>query len=91
VEAVVWVLAYVTLADIEYKDRTIAISPLGKIKYWFRDGESSLKVHVSLKRLFHMDYGCQHWVTDRYSRYFGVIQLFNRLYGTGPTSSRICM
>ena len=70
-----WVLAYVTVADIEYNGCTIKISPLGEVEAWFRDDEEKdRKAHIMSKKLFHRAYGRVQEVSGRYSRYSDVIR-----------------
>jgi len=66
-EAFIWVLAYVTVADIEYKDHTIEISPLPTVDTWFRDDNQAYrKAHISSKRHFHSEYDQDQEVSGRY-------------------------
>ncbi|KAF9649100.1 hypothetical protein BDM02DRAFT_3167171 [Thelephora ganbajun] len=54
VESFVWVLAFITVASIEYKDGTIKISPLPGVDAWFEDKlQSHRDAHILSKQLFH--------------------------------------
>jgi len=66
-ESFIWVLAYITVADIEYKDHTIEISPLPTVDTWFRDdNQVDRKAHISSKLLFHLEYDQDQEVSGRY-------------------------
>ena len=72
-ESFVWVLAYITVANIEYKNCAIKISPPPKVEAWFRDGDQLERdAHISSKRLLHLEYGQQ--VYDGYFRYLRVVR-----------------
>jgi len=74
-ESFVWVLAFVTVAEIEYKDCAISISPLLKVEAWFRDvDQKDRETHISLKRSFHVFYGYDQQVSICYSDYLNPIQ-----------------
>ena len=74
-ESFVWVLAYITVAKIEYKNRAIKISPLPKVDSWFRDGDQADRnVHVASKQSFHFHYGSTQPVAGRYHHYTDVIR-----------------
>ena len=74
-ESFSWVLAYVTAADIEYKNQTIKISPPPGAKVWFRDNDDEeRKAHVSSKLLFHSNYGWDLAVSARYDSYFSTVK-----------------
>ena len=71
----------VTVADIEYKNHTIKISPLSGVDAWFRNGDNRDRdVHISLKRHFHSEYGQDQEVSGRYDRYFSTIQQNTRYW-----------
>ena len=73
VESFVWVLAYITIANIDYKDCAIKISPPPGVRAWFRDGDQSDRdAHISSKQLLHFKYGRQ--VYDGYFRYLRVVR-----------------
>ena len=75
VESFVWVLAYITVAKIEYKDCAIKISPTPGVDVWFRDGDQSdRKAHISSKLLLHSEYGLIQQVYEGYFRYIHVVQ-----------------
>ena len=72
-ESFVWVLAYITVANIEYKDCAIKISPPPKLGAWFRDGNQFDRgAHISAKHLLPLEYGKQ--VYDGYFRYLRVVR-----------------
>ena len=74
-ESFVWVLAYITVANIEYKDRTIKISPPPGVEAWFRDDDQfDRDAHISSKRIFHFDYGHVQQVYEGYFYYLRVVQ-----------------
>jgi len=74
-ESFVWVLAYITVARIEYKNCAIKISPLLKVNAWFKDdNRSDRSAHVSSKRSFHSHYGYSQRVSIRYYQYLNVIR-----------------
>ena len=80
-ESFIWVLAYITVARIEYKDRTIKISPPPKIDAWFKDdNQADRDAHVSSKQLLHSDYGSRQWVSGRHYRYTNIIQQMTRYW-----------
>ena len=68
-ESFSWVLAYITIAEIEYKNCTIQISSRSGVDAWFRDAdEGEREAHVSSKYLFHLKYGRKKLrVSARYS------------------------
>ena len=73
-ESFVWVLAYITAANIEYENRTIKASPLSKANAWFKDGDQADRdVRVSPKLSFHLHYGRKQAVSGRYCDYVGVV------------------
>ena len=75
-ESFVWVLAYITVAKIEYKDRSIKISPFGGVEAWFKDDDQAdRKAHISSKRLLQLEYGGDMQpVSGRYHRYIDIVQ-----------------
>ena len=74
-ESFVWVLAYITVANIEYKNHAIKISPPPNLGAWFRDGDQADRdAHIMSKRSFHLDYGYSQQVSSSYYRYFGAIR-----------------
>ena len=78
-ESFVWVLAYITVAYIEYKGDTIKISPLPNVDAWFRDEhEADRSAHVWSKRLLHSDYGRKQRVSGRYGRYINTVRQMTR-------------
>ena len=78
----VWVLAYITVANIEYKDCTIKISPLPRVDTWFKDdNEADRHAHISSKRIFHFDYGHRQQVSEGYFTYHTVVRQMIRHWG----------
>ena len=74
-ESLVWVLAYITVAKIEYKGSAIKISPPPKVDAWFRDGDQSDRdAHISSKLLLHSRYGRIQPVYKGYYRYLQVVR-----------------
>ncbi|KAF9644859.1 hypothetical protein BDM02DRAFT_3102266, partial [Thelephora ganbajun] len=74
-ESFIWVLAYITVANIEYGGRTIKISPLPEVDTWFKDdGQANRDAHILSKRHFHVEYGRSQPVSDGYYCYRTVIQ-----------------
>ena len=74
-ESFSWVLAYITVAYIEYKDRTIKISPLGNVEAWFRDDyEGDRRAHILAKKIFHKEYGRAQGISGRYRDYHTIIR-----------------
>ena len=72
-ESFVWVLAYITVANIEYKDCAIKISPPPELGAWFQDGDQSERnAHISSKRLLHLEYGQR--VYEGYYHYRHVVR-----------------
>ena len=41
-EFLVWVLSYITVAKIEYKNHAIEISPLSEVEAWFKDDDQRI-------------------------------------------------
>lgn len=77
-----WVLAYISIARIVYKKRTIKISPLPGFELWLQDDDSSdRRAHIVSKIVLQMNYGRGVSVSACYYRYFiGSLS-------TGPTCS----
>ena len=74
-ESFVWVLAFVTVAKIEYKDYAISISPQGGVEAWFRDvDQKDRETHVLSKETFHVLYGYHQQVSICYSDYLNPIR-----------------
>lgn len=69
-ESFAWVLAYITIANIEYKDCTISISaPLG-VSIWFKDDNTrDRNAHILSKRQFDSQYGIKQPVIQGYYDY----------------------
>ena len=75
IESFVWVLTYITVANIEYENYTIKISPLPQVDVWFKDHDyADRQAHISLKRFLHSDYGKSQQVTDGYYHYRSVVR-----------------
>jgi hypothetical protein len=85
-ESFVWVLAYITVAEIEYsvdiknKKCTIKTSPKKGIDAWFKDGAADRDGHVSSKRLFHSQYGKTPTVFAGYYSYRRVVRQVTRYW-----------
>jgi hypothetical protein len=74
-ESFCWVLAFTTVADIEYQDCTIKVSPVSGVNAWFRDGNQADRAsHIESKHRFHPRYGRTQPVHVRYYRYLQPIQ-----------------
>ena len=74
-ESFVWVLAYITVANIEYKNHAIKISPLPNLGAWFRDGDQADRdAHIMSKRYFHLQYGYIQRISGRYFQYLNAIR-----------------
>ena len=82
-ESFVWVLAYITVANIEYEDLTIKISPLPNVDAWFRDRDRADRdAHISSKRHFYLEYGRSQEVPGRYYRYLNAVRQITRYWCT---------
>jgi hypothetical protein len=91
-ESFSWILAYITVANIEYKDCSINISSFSDTdcEAWFRDGDTGdRRRHVDSKKLFHDKYGWSQAVSLRYDRYFNVIQCIARHWSDFHRSPKI--
>ena len=74
-ESFIWVLAYITVANIEYKDRNIKISPRRRVEAWFKDNtQADRDAHISSKQSFHSAYGGKQAVSGRYHHYIDIVQ-----------------
>ena len=74
-ESFVWVLTYITVANIQYEDRAIKISPLKQVGSWFKDNNHTDRyVHIQTKRYLHSSYGYSQRVTGGYFCYRSVVQ-----------------
>ena len=88
-ESFVWVLAYITVASIAYKDRTIKISPPHNVDTWFKDhDQADRRTHILSKRLFHSEYGSTQRVSGRYYHYTSIIQQMTRYWSDFHRSLR---
>jgi len=76
IESFVWVLTYITVANIQCKNRAIKISPLQKVGTWFKDHDyADREAHVTSKRFLYFDYASYRQpVTGGYFRYHGVVK-----------------
>ena len=96
-ESFAWVLAYITVANIEYEDGTIKISPLPKVDTWFKDNDQSDRdAHILSKQYLYSEYGHSQEVSGRYHHYLDDIRqiihywsdfhrsLQARMYVSGP-------
>ena len=80
-ESFIWVLAYITVANIEYKGHTIKISPLPKVDTWFKDDDQADRdAHILSKRQFHLEYGHIQQLFDGYYCYYSVVQRMIRFW-----------
>jgi len=81
VESFIWVLAYITVAKIEYEDCTIEITPLLKVEAWFKDdNQADRNAHISSKQSFHSAYGNSHPVSYGYRDYVSVVKQMIRYW-----------
>jgi len=81
VESFIWVLAYITVAKIEYKDRTIEISPSTGVEDWFENNfQADRRAHLSSKRSFHSVYGIREPVSVLYRDYVSVSKQMTRYW-----------
>ena len=72
-ESFSWVLAYVTVAYIEYENHTIKDSPAGAVEKWFKDKDDR-EAHIMSKFHFHEHYDEDQYVNGRYYDYSVVIK-----------------
>jgi hypothetical protein len=83
-ESFVWVLAYITVAKIEYsvdiknKKCTIKTSSEEGVGAWFRDGFAERRAHVCSKWLFHSQYCTMPAIFSGYYSYRSVIRRATR-------------
>jgi hypothetical protein len=78
-ESFSWILAYISVAEIEYKGSSIKISYTPITKAWFQDRYDTDRVaHVASKKNFHEDYYQTQEVSARYYRYSNTIQHISR-------------
>ena len=82
IESFVWVLTYITVANIQYKHRAIEISPpLKEIGAWLRDRDySDRRGHVLSKLILSLDYGYSPQVTSGYFCYLSVVRRMIRYW-----------
>jgi hypothetical protein len=73
-ESFSWILAYISVAKIEYKGSSIKASsyPDTDCETWFQDGDT--RRHVDSKKFFHENYGRMQGISARYYRYSDTIQ-----------------
>lgn len=76
-ESFVWLLAYITVAEVVYKDHTIEISPPPQgVNTWFMDYDfRDCRAHISSKRLLYRDYEYALRVSGHYFGYFEVVKV----------------
>ena len=80
-ESFSWILAYISVAEIEYEGSKIRISPMPGVSTWFKDGDQDdRELHILSKKHFHRRYGRSQIISDRYFRYFRVIQRITRYW-----------
>ena len=80
-ESFSWILAYISVAEIEYEDSRIKISPVGRVNTWFKDRDrDDRESHISSKMYFHMAYGKAQIVSDRYHCYLPIIRRITRYW-----------
>jgi len=70
-ESLIWVLAYITLVDVEYRGCSVKIFRPQKIDSWFGEDRES---HISSKYAFPGGYGRRLPVTEPYERYIDTIR-----------------
>ena len=88
-ESFSWVLAYVTVAGIQYKEDTINITPVGSVCTWFEDEKQSDRtIHVASKRLFPSEYNEDQEVSGRYHGYFHIVREITQYWCTFHASLR---
>ena len=74
-ESFSWVLAYVTVAHVEYEGGNIEIFPLSGVDKWFKDANQAERdAHILSKQRFPWKYGQDQEVSGRYLRYCDLIQ-----------------
>jgi len=89
-ESFIWVLAYITVANIEYKDRTIEISPRRRVETWFKDNtQADRDAHISSKESFHSVYGNRQPVSGRYRDYISVVKQMIRYWANFHESQQV--
>jgi hypothetical protein len=89
-ESFVWVLAYITVADKEYKDHTINITPLRWVNAWFKDDDQADRdVHINSKELFYSVYGRNRKVAGRYHHYINIVQQMTRYWSDFHQTLRV--
>jgi len=81
-ESFVWVLTYITVANKQYEDRAIKISPLKEVGAWFKDNDHADRgAHIKTKRLLQFDYASyKQPVTSGYFHYRKVVQRMVRYW-----------
>ena len=80
-ESFIWVLAYITVAKIDYKDRIVKISPLGGVGAWFRDDDrADHNAHISSKRSLYSVYGTRQPVSGLYYDHVSVVKRMIRYW-----------
>jgi hypothetical protein len=89
-ESFVWVLAHITVADKEYKDHTINITPLRWVNAWFKnDDQADRDAHINSKELFYSVYGRNRKVAGRYHHYINIVQQMTRYWSDFHQTLRV--
>ena len=70
-ESFIWVLTYITLADVEYNGHTIKISRHSSVGPWFGEDREG---HFVSKHAFPSLYGTRYLVAEPYERYSTTIR-----------------
>jgi len=70
-ESFIWVLAYITVVNVEYKDCSVKISRPRIIDPWFTGDYES---HITSKHVFPGEYGRRIPITDPHKRYTNAIR-----------------
>ena len=82
IESFIWVLTYITVANIQYEDHVIKISPLRNVGTWFKDRDyADRQAHVTSKPLLRFDYASYRQpVAGGYFRYRSVVKRMIRYW-----------
>ena len=87
-ESFCWVLAYTTVAEMEYEPRTINISQPLSLP-WFQDNtQAERTLHIKSKQFLHLEYDQAAIVSARYFHYVDTVQKIIQ-YWTGFHESRM--
>ena len=88
-ESFSWILAFVSVAQIEYEGSKIKISPVQRVNTWFKDKDDEDRdLHVHSKQNFYMDYGYKPSITDNYGDYYQIIKRITRYWSRFHSSRR---